>query len=133
VSRASYRANTPCRRASQSENSDRIHDFGCCGSAPRDAWLKIPEGVVENGLFYVERVGRAQADGSEIGYGVLIYFFHRSPSFSFSFIHHCFGVFLYDSYDSKLSHPPSLYIYLTFQRWNQFSGRIPCSRARFTA
>jgi hypothetical protein len=48
VSRASYRANTPCRRASQSENSDRIHDFGCCGSAPRDAWLKIPEGVVEN-------------------------------------------------------------------------------------
>jgi hypothetical protein len=24
-------------------------------------------------------------------------------------------------------------IYLTFQRWNQFSGRIPCSRARFIA
>jgi hypothetical protein len=59
------------------------------GLAVQTAWLSYSN----PGLFYVERVGRAQADGSEIGYGVLIYFFHRSPSFSFSFIHYYFGVF----------------------------------------
>ena len=68
----------------------------------------------KDGLFYVERVGRAQADGSEIGYGVLIYFFHRSPSFSFSFIHHCFGVFcMIRTIRSFPTHRPCIYILLS--------------------
>src|SRR5277367_2185523 len=72
-----------------------------------------------NGLFYVDRLGGVQTDGSEISYGTLIYDSERS---SFFFIHHYFGVVLFDSYDSKLSHPPSLYIYLPFSSaWNQFS------------
>ena len=73
-----------------------------------------PCGSHFNGLFYVERVGRAQADGSEIGYGVLIYFFHRSPSFSFSFIHHCFGVFcMIRTIRSFPTHRPCIYILLS--------------------
>jgi len=71
-----------------------------------------PCGSHFNGLFYVERVGRAQADGSEIGYGVLIYFFHRSPSFSFSFIHHCFGVFVW--FVRFEAFPPTVPVYISY-------------------
>jgi hypothetical protein len=52
-----------------------------------------------------------------------------SPSFiTFS------GAILYDSCDSKLSHPPSLYIYLPFPALGTSSlYAIRCSEPRFTA
>jgi hypothetical protein len=46
----------------------------------------------------------------------LSYIVSSSYSFFFFIIHHYFGVVLYDWYDSKLSHPPSLYISPLFQR-----------------
>ena len=52
---------------------------------------------------------RYEAYRSEMSYQLLIFVFHCSLSFFFLSIHHCFGV-LYDSYDRKLSRPPSLYI-----------------------
>jgi hypothetical protein len=87
---------------------------------------------IKSRWFYVDRLGGVQSLRSEIGYGTPIRTSRvllPSPLFiTFS------SIILYNLYNSKLSYPPSLYIYLPFPALGTGSLYvIRCSKPRFIA